>query len=423
MEPAQLESSPAPGLSARGARLLSDRPVPGYIDEHFGRIDGLCHPTHNPAGYVPMCIAENKLVWDLLEPKMAASRAVPQRVVEYDAMVGSESFREALAAFLEARIVGRPIDPAHVVTLAGGGTILETLLYTVADPGDGILIPTPSYAGFWPDFETRDQLEVIPVHTRSQDGFGLTPELLDAALAGADRPVRALLFTSPSNPLGCVYGPDHLDMVIEWAEAQGIHLIFDELFALSVFGATPFVSGAGRRPTLGDTIHLVWAFSKDFAASGLRCGVLVSENEQVLAAIDGLAYWAAVSGDTQYLLEQFVRDDAWLDGFIEENQRRLGAAYEATTGALERAGIPYLPGEAGFFFLCDMRPFMPEVTWEAEADLWRWLLDDVNVNLTPGADCRIGEPGFMRLVFAAEETDVIVAGVERMGRALAGKTA
>jgi 1-aminocyclopropane-1-carboxylate synthase len=293
------------------------------------------------------------------------------------------------------------------------------LFYAIADPGDGILVPTPSYSGFWPDIETRDQLQVIPAHTTSETGFRLTVELLDAAVEAASVPVRALLFTSPNNPLGWVYTRDELDEIVTWAEDRGIHLVLDELFAKSVYGETAFVSGSAVRPALGPRMHLVWAFSKDFAASGLRCAVLLSENEGVREAVNGLAYWAAVSGDTQFVLEQMISDETWVDSFIAESQERLGRAYQEVTAALEAASIPYLPAEAGFFFLCDLRPFMEEVTWEAEAELWDWLLNTANVNLTPGADCHIGEPGFMRLVFASERTEAVVAGIERVGAALA----
>ncbi len=414
-----MESSAAHHLSARGAWLANNRPMPRYIDEHFARVEDSWDPDSNPDGYISMCIAENKLVWDLLGPKLAAGREVPARVVAYDAMTGAASFRSALAAFLERRLLGRPVDPDHLITLAGSGTVLEMLFYALADPGEGILIPTPSYSGFWPDIETRDRLQVIPVHTSSATGFGLNVDLLDAALDASPVPVRALLFTSPNNPLGRVYAPAELDEVVTWAEQRDIHLVLDELFALSVFGDATFVSGASLRPALGPRRHVVWAFSKDFAASGLRAGVLLSENEGVRQAIDGLAYWAAVSGDTQYVLEQLITDDAWVDDFVAENQRRLGEAYRAATAALEAAAIPYLPGQAGFFFLCDLRQFMEEVTWEAEAALWEWLLNMANVNLSPGADCHIGEPGFVRLVFASEPTAAVVAGIERMGRALA----
>jgi len=408
-------------LSRRGEQLISDRPMPAYVDEHFARVADRWDPDTNPDGYVSMCIAENKLAWDLLAPKMAECREVPARVAEYDTMTGSQSFREALARFLERSVLGRPVAPEQVVTLAGSGTVLEMLFYVLADPGDGILVPTPSYSGFWMDLQTRDQLTIIAVHTAGQTGFRLTTELLDAAVDGADRPVRALLFTSPNNPLGTVYTADQVEEIVAWAERRDIHLVLDELFALSVYGDSAFTSGAALRPALGDKRHIIWAFSKDFAASGLRCGVLVSENEAVVQAIDGLAYWAAVSGDTQFMLEGLISDRAWVDGFVAENRKRLGAAYSVVTSALEAASIPYLPAQAGFFFLCDMRGFMTNVTWEAEHGLWRWLLDEVNVNLTPGADCHIGEPGFMRLVFTSEPTGAVLAGIDRMGKALAGR--
>ena len=88
------------------------------------------------------------------------------------------------------------------------------------------------------------------------------------------------------------------------------------------------------------------------------------------------------------------------------------------TAGLDAIGVQYLPSEAGFFVFCDMRAFMPEVTWAAEGHLWRRLLEEANVNLTPGSACRVGEPGFMRLCFAGEPTEAMLTGIERMGRVL-----
>jgi aspartate/methionine/tyrosine aminotransferase len=409
------------GLSHRGERLLASPPLPRYIREHFERVDDRWDPAANPGGYISMCIAENKLVWDLLAPKMAECREVPQRVVEYDSMIGSISFREHIARFLERNFVTRTVDPAQLAVLGGLGSVLEMLFYVLGDPGDGVLVPTPSYAGFWADLETRNDLSIVPVHTIAAEDFRLTIDHLDAALAGADRPVKALLYTSPSNPLGTVYSPSEIERVLAWAEDQGLHLVVDEMFALSTYGDVPFVSATSLRPSLGERMHLVWAFSKDFAVSGLRCGVLYSENEALLEAVDGLAYWACVSGDTQYLLGEMISDDAWVNRFVAENRRRLGAAYGRVTTALDAEDIPFVPAAAGFFFLIDVRPFLDEVTWEAEGELWGRLLDVGNVNLTPGAECRVGEPGFMRLCFASQETDAVVAGVERMGRLLGAR--
>jgi 1-aminocyclopropane-1-carboxylate synthase len=195
-------------------------------------------------------------------------------------------------------------------------------------------------------------------------------------------------------------------------------VVCDEVYALSVFGVEPFVSMARLRPRLGDRLHLVWAFSKDFAASGLRCGVLVTENEALLAAVDLLAEWACCSGDTQFLLGEMIADEAWVDGYVAAMRARLGAAYGAVAAALAAEGIPFLPSSAGFFLLVDLRRFLAAPTHEAERELWWRLLESTGVNLTPGAACRIVEPGFFRLCFAGAPTAEVVAGVRRVAARL-----
>jgi aspartate/methionine/tyrosine aminotransferase len=406
-------------LSRRGEQLVNAPPFARYILEHFERSADAWHPSQRPDGYIALCIAENRGMWDVLVPRLAHYRDVPARVLGYDAMIGNLEFREQLAAFMSRSFLGRTVAAEQLAVLAGAGAVLEVLFHAIADPGDGVLVPTPSYAGFWADLETRDALKIIPVHCASAAGFRLTTDDLDRALASADRPVKALLFTTPNNPLGWVYTRAELIEILEWSERVGIHVVFDEIYALSVFGDKPFVSAASLRPSLGEWVHVVWAFSKDFGASGLRCGVLVSENPGVLAAVDGLSYWAAVSGDTQFMLGQLVADRAFVDGYLAQMRGRLGQIYAGVTAALDRHGIEYVAADAGFFVVCDLRPFMREQSWDAEHELWWRLVDEAKVNLTPGSACRVGEPGWFRLCYAAEPSEAVLAGVERIGRLLA----
>lgn len=44
--------------------------------------------------------------------------------------------------------------------------------------------------------------------------------------------------------------------------------VVDEIYALSVFGQQPFVSAASLVRKMPNSLHIVWAFSKDFAMSG-----------------------------------------------------------------------------------------------------------------------------------------------------------
>ncbi|NIR34619.1 MAG: aminotransferase class I/II-fold pyridoxal phosphate-dependent enzyme, partial [Actinobacteria bacterium] len=57
-------------------------------------------------------------------------------------------------------------------------------------------------------------------------------------------------------------------------------------------------------------------------------------------------------------------------------------------------------------------------TWKGEDDLWRRFVEEAKVNLTPGSACRIVEPGFMRLCFAAEPKELAVEAVQRIARLL-----
>lgn len=407
------------GLSRRGRQLLDKPPFPEYLQEHFARQGSLYDVAENPEGYIPLSVAENKLLGDRLLRRMAAVEAVPEEVLAYGSMVGSIDFRQQLARFLGCTVFGREFPSEQLAVLAGAGSVLESLFHNLCDPGDAVLVPTPSYAGFWADLETRDEVRIVEVPTRSSDRFRLTAESLDAAVASAGAPVRALLFTSPNNPLGTVYSPAELEAVIRWAQQASVHLVCDEIYALSVYGEQPFTSCARLLPELGDSVHIVWAFSKDFGASGLRCGLLVSGNQDLLQAVDGLAYWACLSGHTQYLLGQAISDRVWVDDYITRMRAALRGAYEQVTAALDDEGIAYFPAAAGFFLLCDFRRHLTEPTWEAEYILWRRLLEEGNVNLTPGHSCHNAEPGFLRLCFASVATDTVVAGVHRIGRVLA----
>ncbi len=391
--------------------------MPPYVDEHRARSNG--DGTHGDDRYIGLCIAENMQMWDLLGPQLGGPHpSMPPSVTGYDAMEGSAAFRRRIADLLERHLFHRMVDPVTIVTMAGAGSILEALFYAIAEPGDAVLVPTPSYAGFWPDLEGRDELTIVPVDTTPESGFRLTTDLLDAAMSSSPAPVRALLHTRPDNPLGRVASRAEVEEVIAWCARNDVHLVADEIYALSVFGAEPFESIGGIVREFGPSIHWVWAFSKDFAVSGLRCGVLVSENEEVRAAVRAQAPWGSVSTLTQAVLGDMISDEAWLDRYVGEMRARLEAIDRKVETALAGADIPYFPSDAGFFLLLDLRRYLEAPTWDAEERLWRRMLDRANVNLTPGSACRVAEPGFFRLCFASVPEDDSLEAVARLSSLL-----
>jgi aspartate/methionine/tyrosine aminotransferase len=408
-------------LSLRARDLLAGPSIPEYLQRHSECLSEPFDPDTDPDGYIGLCEAENRLVADIVAERLDRVPTVPPTALFYDTMTGSQRFREQLGSFMSRSFLGRGFDPQQISVLAGAGSVLDFLFQALGDPGDGALVPTPSYAGFWMDLELRAGLTIVPVHRSIEDDFQLTPEMLDRAIAGAERPIKALLFTSPDNPLGTVASAEEITQVLAWADERDLHVVFDEIYALSVFGERTFVSCAKLLRSLGERVHIVWAFSKDFGASGLRCGVLVSENEAVNAAVDTLAYWACCSGHTQYLLGEMISDETWIDSYIDSMRELLGGAYARITAALDAGGVRYVPAEAGVFVLLDLRCHLEARTWEAEHALWTRILDQAKVNLTPGAACRAGEPGFFRLCYAGSPTDTVEAAVSRLVQLLEGR--
>lgn len=405
-----------PSLSARGACFAARSPLSEYMIVSREHADRRWTPNRQD-GFIDMSTAENKLMWDLIGPVISAARDVPPRAIGYDDIRGNPTLRSAVARFASATFLGAPIEAADVCAMAGAGAVLEATFWALCEPGDGVLVPTPGYAGFWMDLENRDEVTIVPVPTDASTGFRLTVEALDQAWESTDRPIRALLLASPDNPTGRVLDAGELTDVIAWIRERGIHLVSDEIYALSVYGGDRFVS-VSELTDLADDIHIVWAISKDFAASGLRCGFLFSKNAELKAAVSGQALWSAVSGQTQHFVSELLCDGPWIERYISEMRRRLATAYCTVGDALGDAEIPHLPASAGFFLIADLRRWLPSPTFEAERDLWRRIVD-AGVNLTPGKAIRSPEPGLFRLCFTATPTESLPVAVDRIRRAVA----
>lgn len=397
--------------SQRARRVLEHSNTAPYIFEHLAR-------TTDENGYVCLAIAENRLMADLLSEKADAVRNVPTSAFTYDDMPGSAPFRGAVARTLTDHLMGVPVDPDHVVGMAGAGAVVEALGWILADPGAGVLVPTPSYTGYWNDLETRIGVHVVPAHTRAEDDFRIDPGVLDASAAGSAVDVAALLLTNPSNPLGRTLTVDEITGAVEWAREQGIPVIVNEVYGLSSHREGAFTSVAAVLGGMADDLHFVWAASKDLASSGLRAGVLATTNDDVRAAAFEHQYFSAISGDTQHLIVTMLDDPDWTGRYLTALRERLSEAAGRATGVLAAHGIGFVPPDAGIFVLADMRPFLIAPTWEAEDRLWRAILEETGVNLTPGSACRAVEPGWMRICFAAAPTDVSVRSLESVGRFL-----
>jgi len=130
------------------------------------------------------------------EQEMLAALADP-RGSRYDpAPRGIESAREAVAKYYSKR--GRGIAAADILLTASTSEAYAYLFKLLADPGDEILTPRPSY----PLFEFLAGLESVRVRQyplRYDGAWHIDFQALEAAITPL---VRAIVVVNPNNPTG-----------------------------------------------------------------------------------------------------------------------------------------------------------------------------------------------------------------------------
>ncbi|KAL9955480.1 hypothetical protein ACROYT_G036811 [Oculina patagonica] len=384
------------------------------------------HKTKNPQGIINMGTSENTLAFDLLKDKLEEkeSHAILQEHTMYFPAVGLKSFRETIADFLNYYMKPvEPMVPENLIVSNGATPLVDTLAYTIADEGEGLLIPSPFYGSFLLDLQTRSRVVPFPVELSSKPGpgetkpFELSEARLELALKKATEQgikIRGLLLCNPNNPLGVIYSEELLQSCLQFAARHSLHVIVDEIYMLCGFKEGCSVTNVLSLKNVPnkEMIHVLWGFSKDFGVSGFRCGVLHTSNKEVYGAITtGYARFHDVPTPTQILLENLIKDKGWLDNtFIPTNQQRLRNAHKMACDALREVGIQVLPGECGLFMWVDFRELAP--TFEAEMQLYERVMAN-GVFIFPGAYFKCPEPGWFRIVFALE-TETLQIGLRRI---------
>ncbi|KAF0693112.1 Aste57867_15880 [Aphanomyces stellatus] len=424
-------------LSTRGKRAL--QPALSYFQK---ALDALPHEAtdDNLDGYVIVAISENRI---LDAPKMLAKlnkscATVGKSALGYDDFTGRRGFKEAYAAFVKATLLQntpKTINPSHLALSSGVGSLLAHLSSLLHDDGDAVLLPTPAYGAIYNDFNVSAGTVVVDVPMSTN--YDISPTELqvgyERALAQGHTP-KSVLLLNPENPLGIMRSAATLRAISQWCLDRHLHLIVDEIYANSVHSPElsphPFTTAAlalvdehASSPSseylnLPPHVHVLWGLSKDWAASGLRVGVVLTANPDLMQALSNVLYF---SGVPNYLLDglaTLLRDLPWTLDFIAANNRDLRASYATVAAVLDAHAVPYVPSPAGMFIWVDFSAFLGAPTWAAERALTDTMHRECKFIMTPGEAQHARAPGFFRICFAYNTPTAVAHGLERTLRYL-----
>ena len=162
--------------------------------------------------------------------------------------LGMRRAREAVAGMYREG-TGVEVTPEHILLTGSTSEAYSYLLRLFCEPGDAILVPSPSY----PLFDLLARLHDAELHTYPlvyHDGWQIDPASLDAAVTVR---TRALVVIHPNNPTGHYCSATDREALLQCARRHGLPLIVDEVFweyPVEGRAACSFVSAPEEDPVL-----------------------------------------------------------------------------------------------------------------------------------------------------------------------------
>ena len=301
---------------------------------------------------------------DLPTPRKAldALKAIDRTTLEYSPSQGIKSLREKLSSYYGK--FGIDAKPDDIIVTAGGSEALLLTFMACLNPGDEIIMTEPGYANYL-SFAVTAGVTVKTVTSRIENGFAL-PSVEDFEAAITDK-TKAILICNPNNPTGYLYSSEELFRLRDIVKQHDLFLFSDEVYREFRYTDAPYLSALNLEG-IEDNVIVIDSVSKRYSECGIRIGMIVSHNKEVMGAI--LKFCQARLSPP--LLGQIVAE-ASIEGTEEYSKEcfdeYLGRRNFFIEGLNKIPGV-YSPMPNGAFYTIASRPV------EDAEDFCKWCLTD-----------------------------------------------
>jgi len=275
-----------------------------------------------------------------------ASDAIEQARIYRPDPRGQRAAREAIRAYYLTHGLDFPVD--HIILTPGTSLSYWYCFKLLADPGDEILSPKPSYPLF-DHIAELSGVRMVPYALREERGWEIDLDQLEAAITPRS---RAIIVISPHNPTGKVATSEELDAVAEIAGRHRLAVLSDEVFSEFLFEDSPLSRAARTSSPLVFTLN---GFSKMFALPGWKIGWMVLSGEESLVSqaidiIETISDALLPVGEVQ----QFAVPEIFRQGdrFRKDYVRRIRERCKTAVDVLSGSAALRLTSPQGGFYLC-----------------------------------------------------------------------
>jgi aspartate aminotransferase len=355
---------------------------------------------------------------DFSPPKCAEEagiKAIRDGAGRYTPASGILPLRQAVADQLK-REHGLDYTAQQILVTNGAKIAIAQALLVMVEAGDEVLVPTPCWTSYPEMVKLADGVPVIV--PCGPDHLPIVEELEKART----EKTSVIMLNSPGNPTGVVYPESTLREIGEWAAANGVRIISDEIYCGLTYGGAKHVSPLALVPELMKTSVWVGGMSKAYAMTGWRMGFLAGPDDVIKQAT---TVASQLSGSPNAISQ--LASLAALEGADEERETmrksfegRSNLVYEALQ-AMPQVDCPRPEGAFYAFIGVDkiLGKTDPESgrTIHSGNDFVELLLEVDRVACIAGN--AFGAPNSFRMSFAASE-DVLRESLKRIAARLNG---
>lgn len=331
----------------------------------------------------------------------AACEAAAAGATHYTSNAGIPELRTAIAEKTES-VHGFGVNPYEEVLVTTGAMEALTLaMLTTVDPGDEVILPTPTWPNYRPQAVMADATP-IEVELDPDTGFSLDAgRVIDAMTERTG----AVVLTTPSNPTGRVFDPEKVRPIVDAAVECDAYVIADEVYSRLLYG--DYKTGIAGYVDHPERVLTVESCSKTYAMTGWRVGWLSGPKDVIAAA---KMFRESTTGCTPSVSQHGAVEA--LTGPGDELEAMRAAFEERCEYVLDRIAdidsISCPTPEGAFYVFLDANSL-----GESSLEMARDLLYDYDVVTAPGDGFGAAGAGYLRLSFA-NSMDRLEAGLDRI---------
>ncbi|MBO5203278.1 MAG: aminotransferase class I/II-fold pyridoxal phosphate-dependent enzyme [Clostridia bacterium] len=305
----------------------------------------------------------------------------------YTANAGLSELRSEISNYMARRFGISYVPEKEVIVTVGGSEAIDIAFRSLIEPGDEVIVPTPSFVCYAPLARMSGGVPVI-LETKFENNFKIDPEALKAAITPK---TKLLVLPYPNNPTGAIMTKAELEEIAEILRDTNIIVLSDEIYAeLTYTGdhcSVASIEGMKERTIVAS------GFSKAYAMTGWRLGYICAPaplTEQMLK-IHQYGIMSSPTTSQFAAIEALKNGDEDIKMMHDEYNRRRRYIYNG----LKSIGIEAFEPEGAFYIFPNIGSF-----GLSGEEFCSKLLYDYKCAIVPGNAFGAGGEGFARISYA-----------------------